>query len=222
MKINNQSGMLMIDFLFSLVLAILLTSMLLAISFTFTMAEISQYIAFSGARAHAAADVTIKDQKERGLAKVDELIKKNGVFRPLLDSSRQSSWFSLKLKDIRSGGNSSTGGDPSDNYDAEYPQMAFLPTGGIPQIGLRLDFEAKVLNLNLGTLGATNDNEGLGYKAVVTGLLFREPTQAECQDLMSDKKRYQNILNLDQRFKNIISINNVQNGKFFPMEDNGC
>lgn len=220
--ISNQRGLLSVDFLFSLILAMVLTFMLLSISLTYSAVEISQYIAFSAARAHAAADMTVKDQKDKGLAKLDDLIKKNKVFQTLLGKSSAEAWFSLKLKDLRSGGNSSVGGDSSENYNAEYPPDPFPATGGIPQVGLRLDFEARLLRMKVGFLGSTNDNSGVGYKAVVTGLLMREPTQKECQDLMSDQKRYQNILRLDPRYGSIVSKNGVNTGKFFPMEDNGC
>jgi hypothetical protein len=220
--IKNSRGMLSVDFLYSFVLAILLSMMLLYVSATYWAVEIAQYIAFSAARAHAGADVSVKDQKDRGLAKLDELIKKNQVFQPLFGPNRPNAWFSLKLKDIKSGGHSSAGGDSSENYDSDYTPVKFIPTGGLPQVGLRLSFQAKVLRMNVGILGNSDDNSGAGYKAVVTGLMNREPTQQECEDLMSEAKRYRNILDLDPRFKGVVTRSGVGNGKYVPMEDNGC
>ncbi|MBL7669130.1 MAG: hypothetical protein JNM39_01475 [Bdellovibrionaceae bacterium] len=220
--IKNNAGILSVDFLFSFTLAILLSMMLLAVSATYWGVEIAQYIAYSASRAHAAADVSVKDQKDRGLAKLDELIKTNRVFQPLFGEKLPNAWFSLKLKDMKSGGHSSAGGDPSENYDSDYTPEKFQPTGGIPQVGLRLAFVAKVLRLKVGILGSTDDNEGAGYKATITGLMNREPTQQECEDLMTEQKRYQNILNLDPRFKDLVTRSGAASGKFFPLEDNGC
>ena len=218
--LRNQRGMLSADFLLSMIMASLLSILLLALASTYSVVEVAQYIAFSAARVHAAADVDISDQKAKAQAKLASLIKSN-IFAPLFVGS---GWFSLKLKDIKSGGHSGAGGNPSDSYDSDYPADQTLTiTGGIPQVGIRLDFETKILNMNIGALGKSGDNNGSGYKAVITGFLIREPSQKECQDLMSEEKRFKNILKLDSRYQNIVnSKNHVPGGKYFPMEDNGC
>lgn len=218
--LKNQKGMLSADFLFSMILACLLSMMLLALASTYSVVEIAQYVAFSAARAHASADVEISDQKRKAAAKFAQLVN-NPVLKPLLQSEH---WFHVSLKDIKSGGNTATGGNPQDNYGDQYPVQIISAEREmfIPAVGLRLDFEAKILNMRLGQLGNSGDNEGAGFHAIITGFLIREPTQKECQDLMTETNRYQKIIGLDGRFSNILSKNGNASGKYIPMEDNGC
>lgn len=215
---KNQKGTIAVDFIFAFTLACLLSMMILAITATYTVIEISQYIAFSGARAMAAADSDITKQSERGKAKINSLLN-NSVLRPLLSANE---WFAVTLKDVKTGGSSAFGGD-QDSYASEYAPFIFNRSNRgdqfIPQVGLRLSFEAKILNFNLSFLGRTGNNEGEGYKATVTGFLIREPTQNECLSLINQQKMTEAIKALDSRYQSVmVFTGNSQ----MPLEDNGC
>lgn len=228
--LKNNSGMLAVDFLFSIILACILCMMLFAMSVTYVSIEVAQYVAFSAARAGAAADVDIDSQKARALYKLTGASRGNSALTPLLPNGPSTlkmffneEWFSLKLKDQKMGGNSSTGGNPSDSYEDEYPKDTFGDSNQfIPQVGLRLSYTAKIMNMRIAFLGGSGNNQGAGFNATITGFINREPTQKECMDLMSTEKRYKKILDLDPRFQGILSLNSVPDSAYVVMEDNGC
>jgi hypothetical protein len=197
---KKNAGMTSIDFLFSLTIASVFCMVMFALCFTFTVVEISQYIAFSVSRAHMAAHMDQSLQEQMAKNKFAELIN-NPVLKPLYTNG----WFELTGPEIRGGGQSGVFQD--------YPQQA-----ATSPIGIRLKFNAKLLVLNFSLLGSTNP-EGNGFLANITGLLIREPTTKECKDTFKNETRYRTLLNLDaSRF----SIGNASADKYVPMEDNGC
>ena len=85
-------------------------------------------------------------------------------------------------------------------------------------MGIRLNFEAKLLDLKIPLLGPT-DPDGNGFKAFLTGMMIREPTSKECRDQIKTD-RYKSILQLDKRFEHIAGA--ASQSDYIPMEDNGC
>lgn len=207
--IRNNRGMLSADFIFSLVLAFGLSAVLFAMSFTFSMAEVSQYVVFSAARAYSAGHLDSKDQVEMGRAKFAELLK-NSDLAPLLGSA-DSPWFHLTSLELKGGNNA---GDSFSEY-AGYKER-------IPFVGARAEFVTKLLSLKLPLLGRT-DPEGNGFTAKLTAFLIREPTQDECWRLQI-KERYKVIMELDSKRYAGSGTTEAANavGKYIPMEDNGC
>jgi len=206
--IRNSRGFLTAEFLFSLILCAGLCMVLFALNFSLSMAEVAQYIAFSTARAHAAAQYDQATQTQKAKEKFAELIN-HPALKPLFNNANGNSWFKLSGLDIRGGG--ASGADFADEYS--------YIENRIPQVGVRINFTASVLNMKIPFLGSTSkDPNGEGFTAKVTGLLIREPTQEECMELQV-KGRYSAILNLDPRYK-------VLGGKgerqYVPLEDNGC
>ncbi len=207
---NDNRGFISADFIFSLVLAAGVSIVLFALTFTFSVAEIAQYVVFSASRAYVAANVDSTKQEELGNSKFDELIN-NKELAPMLKSVG-GHWFVLNNLDLRGGGE---GGKTFNDEYAGYEER-------IPFVGARADFEAKLLSLRIPFLGNTDD-EGNGFKAKLTAFLIREPNQKECWDLQI-KKRYSSIMDLDNgRYKGS-GTTNASSGinDYVPMEDNGC
>ncbi|WP_413559312.1 hypothetical protein [Bdellovibrio sp. HCB209] len=205
MIINNSHGMLTVDFIFSLILCAGLCTVLFAVTFTLSMAEIGQYITFSASRAYVAGHIDPDKQMEMGRNKFANLMA-NSTLAPLF-STKDSAWFKLSNLELKGGGQS------GDDFSSDYTYAE----DRVPQTGARLTFSARVLNLRLPFLGSTTeDNEPPSAK--LTALLIREPTQQECWDLQV-KKRYDAIINLDSRFA--VLADRYRN-KYVPMEDNGC
>lgn len=206
LNLKNEKGFLSADFLFSIIIAAGLCVVLFSLTFTLSMVEVGQYIAFSVSRAHAAAQKTQDDQEDSAKAKFASL-QKNKVLKPLFSNG----WFEIGNLEIRGAG--STGKDFSERYPKELSS-----TKGVPQVGIRLSFESKILKLKVPLLGSTDPN-GNGFKAFLTGFMIREPTSKECRDQIKND-RYKAILKLDQRFNKIAGAGSEKD--YVPMEDNGC
>jgi hypothetical protein len=204
--LSNSKGFLSADFLFSIVIASCLCAVFFSLSFTLSMVEVGQYIAFSVSRAHSAGHKTQDDQVKAAKDKFTSL-QKNKVFAPLFSNG----WFEISNLDIRGGGVDAK--DFSDRYPKQKEAIR-----GIPQTGIRLNFEAKLLDLKVPLLGPT-DPDGNGFKAFLTGLMIREPTSKECRDQIKSQ-RYKAILDLDKRFDSIAGPGSQKD--YIPMEDNGC
>lgn len=205
--IRNSRGMLSAEFLFALILCSGLCMVLFALNFSLSMAEVAQYIAYSSARAHAAGQYDQATQKQMANDKFKELIN-NPILQPLFNNP-DGGWFQLSNLDVRGGG--TDGATFSDEYTYQEDR--------IPQIGVRIDFTARVLNMKIPFLGSTSsDPNGEGFTAKVTGLLIREPTQQECQTLQM-AVRYNAILQLDSRY-GVLGRGGERDYK--PLEDNGC
>ncbi|KYG69070.1 hypothetical protein AZI87_07565 [Bdellovibrio bacteriovorus] len=204
--VQNESGLISAEFIFALVLCAGMCIILFALNFTLSMAEIAQYIAFSAARAHAASHVDPTKQQQLAKDKYNELVN-NPTLKPLFNSSNDGAWFKLGALDVRSG---LDGSDFSGDY--KYTEDR------VPQVGVRFDFQTRILNMKIAFLGSTAEDPERGFSAKVTGLLIREPTQKECWE-QQIKPRYTNILNLDSRYK---VLGGIGENQYTPMEDNGC
>ena len=201
----NSKGFLSADFLFSIMIASGLCIVFFSLTFTLSMVEIGQYIAFSITRAHAAAHKTQDDQTAMAKSKFASL-QKNKVLRPLFSNG----WFQITNLDIRGGGSDSK------DFGDRYPR-GLASEADLPQIGVRLNFEAKMLKIKIPMMGSTDNGEG--FTAFLTGLMLREPSSKECFDQIR-KERYRAIMALDRRFENIAGSSSEQS--YVPMEDNGC
>lgn len=203
-KLNSSSGFVTADFVFSFLLSAMMTTLLFALCFSFTIIEISQYIAFSANRAATPARKNFDEQRARVDEKFQQLTT-NPVLQPLLTNG----WFSLALRDVR------LQEDPNDNYE-EYNQGGTI----VPTSGVRLTLTAEILNLNLGPFGRIESETGDGFNLTIGSLLFREPTQEECQSLI--RTRYERILQLSESYPTLGSVGSTSENGYFPMEDNGC
>lgn len=204
--IKNSRGMISADFIFSLTLCAGLCLVLFALTFTLSMSEVAQYIAFSTARAHAAAHTTPDKQMQMGLDKFNELLSKP-VLKDLFAGADGNSWFVLGPKPIIRNGLDGS------NFSNEYP----VSTNEVPLTGVRIQFKPKLLNMKIAFLGSTSENPDEGFSAYVTSFIFREPTQDECWTQV--KARNTAILSLSSSYS---TIGASTTNKYIPMEDNGC
>lgn len=208
-QLNNTSGFVTSEFIFSFLLASLMTALLFALCFSFTVIEIAQYISFSATRSAIVARKNHGEQRQRAEV-VYQRLTSNPVIAPLLNNG----WFTLALRDIR------LNQDPNDDFRNEYDPRN---TGAVvlPAAGVRLRLTAEILNLNLGPLGRIESETGDGFNLTIATLLLREPNMDECQAII--RSRYQRILNLDSTlYPSLGSVGLNGNGAYFPMEDNGC
>ena len=204
--IQNSRGMITAEFIFSIILVTGLCTVLFALNFTLSMAEVAQYIAFSSARAHAASHIDQNHQIEQAQKRY-KILKDNPVLASIFGDNG-TGWFRLSENlDVRGGG--ATGAIFND-----YPQRE----DRVPQVGVRFDFTPRILNQKVPLLGSTTE-DGENPSAKIAGLLIREPTQQECWELQMKDVRRDAILNLDARFK---ELGASRLNEYEPMEDNGC
>lgn len=209
--IQNSRGMISAEFLFSLVLSVGLCIVLFTLTFTLSMVEVAQYIAFSASRAHAAGHITMDKQIEMGHNKYNRLV--NHKTLKALFNDPNGNWFKLTGFEIRSGGIS---GQTFDEYKVSDGSDL---SERIPQVGVRFNFVAAVLDRRLHFLGGTSENPGSDpFSARVAAMLIREPTMNECQNQIKD--RYDAILDLNSGY----AIGNAGRGTYeqYPSEDSGC
>lgn len=208
--ISSRSGMVTADFLFSMLLAGMFTAFLFAMCFSFTVIEVVQYISYSATRAALPSNKDFSAQRRRAETKVNSLINNN-----ILNTLLKNGWFNVTIKDMR------LGQDSSDYYSSEYkmePIQGASPVPFyIPAAGVRLNLEAKILEMNLGPLGKIESDTGNGFSLTIGSMLFREPNQKECSDMI--RARYLKILALDPKYQGIAS---PASASAMPMEDNGC
>jgi hypothetical protein len=204
-QLANSRGFLSADFLFGIVIASGLCALFFCLTFTLSMAEVGQYMAFSITRAHMAGHKDQEAQEAMAKAKFASF-QKNKALAPLLTNG----WFEIKNLVIRGGG------PKGQDFGDRYPRGA-AGEPNIPQTGIRLDFEAKILKGSIPMLGATGGN--VEHKAFITGLMIREPSAQECLEQVRHQ-RYKAILSLDKRFEKIAGSASEKN--YVPMEDNGC
>jgi hypothetical protein len=208
-RVNNTSGFVTAEFVFSFMLASFMTALLFALCLSFTIIEISQYISFSATRAAIPSRKNFAEQRQRAQDVYQRLVA-NPVIAPLLNNG----WFTLALRDVR------MNQDPNDDFRNEYdPRNSGVVL--MPAAGVRLTLTANILNLNLGPLGNIESETENGFSLTIATLLFREPNMEECQNII--RTRYQRILNLDSTlYPTLGSAGLNGNGAYYPMEDNGC
>lgn len=211
--VKNQKGFLTADYLFSFIAAIGLFMIVFGITMTLTVTEIAQYMAFSIARAQSSSHVDRQKQEAMARNKFNEL-KKNQIFNFIFTNG----WFDLKLESIRSGGIDNVGANGT--FAEDYPDHK-VDDGErrVPATGIRLQFETFILSQKNPILGKTSDGE-TPFQAKITGLLIREPSQAECKKQNLYNTRYLTILKLDEvRYSH---LGTIPEASYIPMEDSGC
>jgi hypothetical protein len=170
---ESQRGFITLDFVFSLVMSLGFVVVLLAISATLSMVEVTQYLTYSISRVYAGAHENQGLQEATAKRKF-ELLMENRVFSTLFGGS----WFKL--------------GEPQfGDFGAEYPNPG---EDNDIFVGARLPMDAKILHLRIPFLGPTAEEAGTG-KAVLNSYLMREVTGTECRENFN-RVRYSKILEL--------------------------
>ncbi|MFP5518336.1 MAG: hypothetical protein ACLGGX_00405 [Bdellovibrionia bacterium] len=217
-QIKNERGMVSADFIFSLVIAAGVSAVLFAVTFTLSMVEIAQYMAFSSARAMAGADLGIDNQVAAAQKKYEGLLASK-TLQPLF-SAGGDTWFIVsKELEVRPGGPSGT------DFREEYGQQdkAHDPRRSI-YTGVRFDFKPKLMSLRIAMLGSTSlEGDGSEFATKINAIMLREPSFRECFDLQV-KQRYDAIGRMPATGSGQRYGSYVGRGKssYVPMEDNGC
>ncbi len=208
-RATRSAGFTSVDFLFSMVLGSGLVLLLVALTSTLSIIQVAQYMAFSTARAHAAGHETLAQQKDLGTQKFKSFFDRSK--NPVLSNLLSNEWFKIDSNslDLRSGAD---GKDFNAEYGVDESKKA------LPNIGVRFQISAPVLEFKIPFVGSTARDQG--YKSFITGFIFREPSSEECRLQM--KARYDAIIRLDSRFGRIATESDVKPSSYMPMEDNGC
>lgn len=207
MKTRNKNGFLTVEFSVALLLSVAFSIMFFVLAFTLSSTFVAQYIAFSVGRIYSGGHVSVGEQEALAKKKFTKIMGKPGLGKWF-----SKDWFKLGYdsQPFRSGVN----GDIFSEYAGSTTGAKLATTG------VRLVYETKMFNLNLGPLGSTNP-QGESFKAKVTGFMLRNPTQEECQKYMKVENRHRALLDIDQRFHQYDRAPG-SNPKYVPMEDNGC
>lgn len=182
MKIKSQKGNLSIDFLFSLVLVLGLTTVIFALSFTLSMVEVTQYFSYSVSRSYFSSHVNQEAQFQLAKQKYQQL-SEVPAFRFMFKAN--GNWFVLTNPEEFSQENL---GD----FREEYFQEAKIPNDADTFIGARIRFIPKLLNFELPYFGSTNpDSQRLEVN--IQSFLGREPSSEEC--MLFQVERFNRIIN---------------------------
>lgn len=164
--LNNEKGILTLDFIFASMLVFGLSAIIFSFGMTLSVVEVVQYITFASARNYSLAHLNQEMQEERGRQKYEELVANNAI-RPLLENG----WFGVEPVEIA---------DFNNEYapDASYDSDNF--------IGARVRFRAPILYKRIPLIGTTASGPE-GFEANIQSFLAREPTFEECRQFMSER-----------------------------------
>lgn len=202
---TNERGMITVDFLFAFVLVMGFSALLFALSFSLTVAEITQYITFASARTYMAGNLTRERQYQLGQAKYQEL-KGHAVFAPLYGNG----WFEISPEAVLGDmaevvpGYQQSGTDPNKFWGA-----------GTTFIARMLEFEIPFY----GSTASQGDGSGSGFATFMGSYLGREITAAEC--LKFTAERWKAIRALPVQGAAAYNTNTSENG-YWAYDDNGC
>lgn len=201
--IQNERGVLTLDFIFALMLGMGFTMVFFALTLTLSLVEVTQYISFSVARTSWAAHETRSLQMQLGNQKYAELLA-IPVFRSLFGQG----WFRLPTQPNYGG---------ADGFNTEYQVNANNDSATF--YGVRLQIEARILDISIPMLGTSKSQSSTGVANVQT-FLGREVTTTECRENFN-RARWTNIQGLDPAYATAASFGAAP-GAVALITDNGC
>jgi hypothetical protein len=209
-SINNSSGFLAADFLFSFVLVISCGIIIFALTFSLATVEIAQYIVWSSARAYSAANKTPEDSKKAGQKKFNLLAARYPSLTGV--GSSGAPWFELTGYVV--------GDNASDGLATAAEQKNALGTENRhPWTGARADLFLKLFSsLKIPFLGKISTDDSV-FKFPIRAFILRNPSQQECLDFYSKENRFEKgIKSLETWSGSGLGVS----GSYVPIEDNGC
>jgi len=202
---RNERGLITVDFLFSMVLILGLASLMFVLTFTLSLASVTQYITFAAARNYEVAHLDQATQEARALAKYKELVS-HPVFRPLFTNG----WYKVDA-------------EPNIGDHTKIIPEFQSAAGDVNKFwGVGTSFTAAVLEFRIPFFGSTQpdgDGSGEGFKTYMGSYLGREPTADECHQFTN--ARWTAIRNLPVSGGAAYSTGTSGSG-YFPMTDDGC
>lgn len=198
----SNGGFVTTEFLFAIVIAFGMTSLVFAVTFTLSVVETTQYVVFSAARAQSASNLNPDSQTAAARAKYESLVS-----HPALAPLFQNGWFSVSPANQLEVRNSQNA-DFSRDYPTNTPRQVFQ--------GVRTVFKADVLEMRLPFIGSVTP-DGDGFSTRIGAFLIRESSQSECISFM--RQRVEALWGLgDGRMAKFKGSGSVD----VPWEDNGC
>jgi hypothetical protein len=199
----NQLGFATTEFLFAIIIAFGMTLITFSMTFTLSVVELAQYVVFSSARAHAAANFDVDAQKKEAQLRFDMLVNSSAL-RPLLANPEGFFTFSKSADlDIRSGNGK--------NFETDYTTANRNSLQGV-----RATFVANILETNWPLIGKISPEDG-GFSSKVLGIIIREPSQRECLDYMAERNQALWTFDGNNRFSPFRKTDLPE-----AWEDNGC
>lgn len=204
-RISNQKGFIIADFIFAMTLTAGMSVLLFAISYSLAVVEVTQYVAYSTARAGLGSNRSPEVQKEKALAKYTQLVKGKGAIGSLYSSN----WFEAAAADkidVR-GGPTGDGKLFSDDLAGGSDKRNWF-------IGVSIPLTLKMLRMNLPLIGNTAPEHEDGMMTKINAMLIRDPSEKECKTFMEQRRSALKELPSGRQF--------YDPGSYFPLEDNGC
>ncbi len=168
--IHNEYGMITLDFIFAFTVAISVMMVLFAVTVTFAMVEVAQYVTYTTSRAYAGAHDTPGMQADLGNARYKEVMALSAIKTFLTGD-----WVAVGKPTLQ---------DFSDEYpETEATNHVF--------VGAQITFNAHLLHLNVPFFGQTATDSGVG-QATLNSYLMREVSTQECRENFT-KKRFENL-----------------------------
>lgn len=206
--IRNQRGLVVTEFIFSLVIAAGLSALLFSVTYTLAVVEVTQYVVFASARAQLGANKDPQAQRQAAIDKFKQLTTGKSAIASLYSGN----WYEIVKPDdldVR-GGPSGDGklfnedlAGGSDRSDRNWFQ------------GVSAPLTAKIMNMKIPLLGSTDpENEDNTFKTRVNAMLIREPSQKECKDFYEQRRSALGQLPSAQTY--------YRQNDYIPLEDNGC
>ena len=226
---SNQSGFIVADFLFSLVLVISCSVIIFVFTLSLATIEISQYIVWSTARNYSAANETKKIAQTQAQLKFKNLADQ---FPKLTGNNNSSPWITLtgpplvgNLIELDPTFKSRLGGQKEENNQDQSLQKRQPWIGASAIVKLNL-----LQNLKVPFIGPVGDPSADTFSFPVRAFILRHPSQEECKNFYFDSNSsiptrftegIQKITGED--FDKIKAVHNIDGTqKYVPMEDNGC
>lgn len=203
--LKNNSGFMVMDFLFAMVLVMGFSAILFAITITLSSVEIVQYITFASARNYFAADKSPADQITSAKTKFTNL-KNSSVLGPLFNNG----WFVID-NEPPMGDHTKTKASLSTPYNP--PSVI-----GNTIIGVSTHLMVPVLDFSVpffGSTSKTQDGSGKDFTSTIGSYLGREVTQEECINKFV-KERWNQIIKLNSAY------NQAKKPVYYPFADDGC
>lgn len=159
---KSRKGSLSFDFLISITVSCLLLMFVFLTAFTFSLAEVAQYIAYATARSYFIGHEDYDTHVDEAEARYNAL---NGQFFKSGSGLTISDWFFLSNMNIYDGGrNRSFSGDNRTRF------------------GVGFQFTSKVLTMDIPFLGKVGSGAD-GFAFPIAAFLGREVSRNECRNL---------------------------------------
>ena len=195
-KKKKQSGILSLDFVFSVAIMFSISMVFALMALTLMMSSVAQYIAFTTSRAHLSGHNGIINQYEAADAKFNNIV---GKLSPLFKVSDEG-WFKVeKIGPIGPADFDPPTSQKKYGYMIKYTSI-ILKNAKLPILGNPSD-------------GAQSDTFGSGY---LKAYMYREPSSQECMQF--NQTRWKKIFS---RFPDLGTLTD-DSDPHGASADNGC